>query len=275
MRFFAWFSFTLLLMMAVPVSRVQAEDVPREIARAAERLAASGDATGGLIVHLGCTDGKLPGVLSAGGKFLVHGLVSDRETLEAIRADLVERKLHGRMTLEEFSGDRLPYVDDMVNFMVVEQQGELSHSEIMRVLVPNGVAYIKSGDTWEEKRKAWPEAIDEWSHWLHGPDNNAVSTDERVSVSRSLQWYMPPRWTRHHNLPAGFNSLVSGGGRAYYFVDQAPPAVYGPGKWALIARDAFNGLELWRRDLTQWHMEAWGAEERYGGRVGRFHGAPD
>ncbi|MGM0490929.1 MAG: PQQ-binding-like beta-propeller repeat protein [Planctomycetota bacterium] len=275
MRFFAWFSFILLLMMAVLVNCTEAEDMPREIARAAERLAGSGDATGGLIVHVGCTDGKLPAVLSAGGTFLVHGLVSDRETLEAIRADLVEKELHGHVTLEEFSGDRLPYVDDMVNFIVVEQPGEVSHSELMRVLVPNGVAYVKSGDTWEQKRKDWPEGIDEWSHWLHGPDNNAVSTDERVGISRSLQWYMPPRWTRHHNLPAGFNSLVSGGGRAYYFVDQAPPAVYGPGKWALVARDAFNGLELWRRDLAQWHMEAWGAEERYGGRVGRFHGAPD
>jgi len=86
---------------------------------------------------------------------------------------------------------------------------------------------------------------------------------------------MPPRWTRHHNLPAGFNALVSGGGRIYYLVDEAPRAVWGPGKWVLIARDAFNGLQLWRKPIQDWNIKAWGAEKRYGGRIGRFHGAPD
>lgn len=278
MRRSALFSFILLLTLlvtAIPSRRAEAHELPQGIARAAERLSAAGETAGGLIVHVGCTGDKLPTDLCADGRFLVHGLVSDPEKLAAIRANLVEKGVHGQVTLEQFSGDRLPYVDNMVNFVVVEQPGKLPHAEIMRVLSPNGVAYVRSGGTWREKRKPWPETIDHWSHWLHGPDNNAVSTDQRVGVSRSLQWYMPPRWTRHHNLPAGFNSLVSGGGRAYYFVDQAPRAVYGPGKWALVARDAFNGLELWRRDIPEWNMEAWGAEKRYGGRVGRFHGAPD
>jgi outer membrane protein assembly factor BamB len=143
------------------------------------------------------------------------------------------------------------------------------------VLVPRGVALIHSDGGWQKHEKPWPAEIDPWTHWLHGPDNNAVSSDRRVGISRSLQWTMPPRWTRHHNLPAGFNGLVSGGGKIYYLVDRAPKAVYGPGKWALVARDAFNGMELWQRDIAEWNMEAWGASERYGGRIGRFHGAPD
>jgi hypothetical protein len=230
---------------------------------------------GGLLVHLGCGDGRLTAALASEGKFLVHGLDRDRERIGEARRYLMERGLHGQATVDWWDGRRLPYVDDMVNVLVADEPGQISAEEITRVLVPGGTAFERSGQDWEKKVKPWPEEIDEWSHWLHGPDNNAVSKDTRVGISRSLQWHMPPRWTRHHNLPAGLNALVSGGGRIYYLVDRAPNAVYGPGKWVLVARDAFNGLELWRKDIEQWNMKAWGADERYGGRVGRFHGAPD
>ena len=167
-------------------------------------------AAGGMIVHVGCADGRLTAALSSSGRFLVHGLVPDRKKLDGVRSHLLEQGVYGQVTVEQWNGGALPYVDDMVNFLVVDEQAQLSTEEMMRVLAPNGTACLKSGDTWDARVKPWPEEIDEWSHWLHGPDNNAVSKDRRVGVSRSLQWYMPPRWTRHHNLPAGFNSLVSG-----------------------------------------------------------------
>lgn len=44
--------------------------------RAAEILQGSG-VTGGLIVHLGCGDGRLTAALSAGGNFVVQGLDAD------------------------------------------------------------------------------------------------------------------------------------------------------------------------------------------------------
>jgi len=241
----------------------------------AQRLLSEANVSGGLVVHVGCGDALLTSAFCSHGQCLVHGLDTDREQLARAQSHLVENGLQGRVTVDWWDGRTLPYVDDLVNVLVVENAEQLPEPEIMRVLVPNGTAYIRSGEDWEKKVKPWPGDIDEWSHWLHGPDNNAVSKDTRVGISRSLQWYMPPRWSRQHNLPAGFNAMVSGGGKIYYLVDGAPNAVYGPGKWALVARDAFNGLELWRRDMTQWNMKAWGAEERYGGRVGRFHGAPD
>ncbi len=241
----------------------------------ARRLLDATGVRGGLVVHLGCGDGRLTAALHAGDRSLVHGLTRDVATVEKARATIREKGLYGPVSVALFDGKHLPYIDNLVNLLVAEDLGDVPMGEVRRVLVPSGVAYVKGQDGWTKTVKPRPADIDEWTHWLHGPDNNAVSSDTRVGISRSLQWHMPPRWTRHHNLPAGFNALVAGGGRIYYMVDTAPRAVYGPGKWFLVARDAFNGLELWRRSIHDWNINAWGAEERYGGRIGRFHGAPD
>jgi outer membrane protein assembly factor BamB len=46
---------------------------------------------------------------------------------------------------------------------------------------------------------------------------------------------------------------VSAGGRVFSILDEGPLAsVYLPSKWYLSARDAFNGVELWKRPITQW-----------------------
>ena len=71
---------------------------------------------------------------------------------------------------------------------------------------------------WTKTVKPWPDDVDEWTHWLHGPDNNAVSTDRRVGISRSLQWIMPPLSGRHHNLLPSVSAMVSAGGRVYYML---------------------------------------------------------
>ncbi len=264
---------TFLLFLSCTLSAVVAQPLPHR--RQAKQILDAADINGGLIVHLGCGDGRLTGALHSGENCLVHGLDTSIENIEKAREHLQSLNLYGPVSIDGYDGKRLPYADNLVNLVVAEDIGRLPLAEVMRVLVPDGTAYMKSDGRWIKKIKPRPEDIDEWSHWLHGPDNNAVSKDKRVGFSRSLQWQMPPNWTRHHNLPAGFNSMVTGGGKIYYMVDSAPNAVYGPGKWLLIARDAFNGLELWRKDIRDWHMKAWGAEKRYGGRIGRFHGAPD
>ena len=115
--------------------------------------------------------------------------------------------------------------------------------------------------------------MDDWSHWLHGPDNNAVSGDRQIGIARSLQWTMPPHYGRHHNLLPSISAMVSAGGRIYYIFDEAPVGVLGPGgKWSLICRDAFNGLLLWKRPIDQWGWQHW-SDLQFGGLM-RFKG-PD
>ena len=40
--------------------------------------------------------------------------------------------------------------------------------------------------------KPWPAEIDQWTHYLHGPDNNAVAHDARVGPPRHMQWLTQP-----------------------------------------------------------------------------------
>ena len=264
--------FALALVLLVVSSAVAWAAGPKQ--EASRILRASG-VQGGLVVHVGCDDVRLTAALRAGDRYLVQGLDTDPEQVAQARDQLAERGLYGKVTVERWQGGRLPYIDNLVDLLVVDEGVELARDEMMRVLSPHGVVCVKQDGRWTKEVKPWPNDIDEWTHWLHGPDNVAVSRDKRVGISRSLQWYMPPRWSRHHNLPAGFNGMVTADGRIYYLVDEAPNSELGPGKWALVARDAFNGLVLWREPIKEWGMEHWGATERFGGRVGRFHGAPD
>jgi len=213
----------------------------------------------GLIVHVGCGDGRLTAALGANKTCLVQGLDATPDNVAEARQNVLDAGLYGKVTVNHFAGDRLPYIDNLVNLIVVsDSAGELARGEILRVLVPGGVALV-GGERIEKPR---PEGLDEWTHWLHGPDNNAVSHDTRVGISRNLQWIMPPRWARHHNLLPSVSAMVSAGGRLYTIIDEGAIAVKGlPDKWALVARDAQNGLLLWKRPIENWGWRTWSAIE--------------
>ena len=88
---------------------------------------------------------------------------------------------------------------------------------------------------------------------MHGPDGNAVALDTVVGPPRRLQWVNPPRWSRSHEHLASLSAAVSAGGRLFYILDRGPIAsVAMPPKWTLIARDAFNGVQLWQRPIESW-----------------------
>jgi outer membrane protein assembly factor BamB len=53
---------------------------------------------------------------------------------------------------------------------------------------------------------------------------------------------------------ASMTSLVSARGRLFYILDEGPRAsIQLPSRWRLIARDAFNGTILWKRDVDRWN----------------------
>ena len=80
----------------------------------------------------------------------------------------------------------------MVNLLVVDSPQSLADGEIDARAGPGGVALVQSGDGRKNIEKPWPEEIDEWTHFLHGPDNNAVAEDTRVEPPRYLQWVSGP-----------------------------------------------------------------------------------
>jgi len=204
---------------------------------------------GGLIVHLGCGDGRTTAALRVNERFIVQGLDTDPAAVQAAREHIHSLGLYGPVTANTFDGRHLPYVENFVNLVVAERLGAVPMAEVMRVLAPNGVALVGGKKT----VKPWPKAIDEWTHFLHGPDNNAVARDTRVDIPRSIQWVAEPRWGRSHEELASMSAAVTAKGRIYYIVDEAPLAsLRFLSDWKLVARDAFNGTLLWKRPIAQW-----------------------
>ena len=232
-----------------------AEDQYQALAR--EILDATG-VKGGLVVHLGCGDGKLTAALRVNDSYIVHGLDADQKSVAGARDHIRALGLCGKVSVDRLPGDRLPYVDNLVNLIVSEDLGRASMDEVMRVLCPEGVAYIRKGGKWTKAVKPRPEGIDEWTHYLHDASGNAVAHDSVVGPPRHVQWIGSPRWARHHDHMASMSALVSSGGRVFYIFDEGPTAsIELPPKWALIARDAFNGTILWKRPIAQWHTHLW------------------
>jgi len=208
---------------------------------------------GGLVVHLGCGDGEQTVALRAADSFLVQGLDTDPAAVEKARARIRSLGLGGKVSADVFDGEHLPYVDNLVNLLVAEHLDSVAPSEVMRVLCPGGVAYVKQNGAWSKTVKPWPDEIDEWTHYLHGPDNNAVAEDSAVGPPRHFQWIGKPRFSRSHDHLASVSAVVSSGGRLFYIVDTGSIAfVAASPKWRLVARDAFNGVELWDREIATW-----------------------
>ena len=224
----------------------------------AQRILSESGLTGGFVVHLGAGDGKLTAALGTKESIQVHGLVRDHSKVDAARGNVRAAGLYGTVSIDGHSGDTLPYVDNLVNLFVTDELGDVPMDEVLRVLVPNGVALVKDGDAWQKTIKPRPDNIDEWSHYLHDATGNSVADDDVVAPPRHLQWVGSPRWSRHHDRMASMSALVSTGGKMFYIMDEGSRiSIQLPPKWKLIARDAFNGTVLWKRDIPNWQSHLW------------------
>ena len=253
-RFFTKLTFVLLVSCTLSVVMAK----PTDYTQKAKQILDATNVKGGLIVHLGCGDGKLTAALRASESYLVHGLDSDGQAVRGAREHIRKLGVYGPVSVDRFTGIHLPYVDNLVNLVVAEYPGEITMTEIMRVLAPNGVAYIKRDDRWTKTVKPWPKDIDEWTHWRHDASGNPVAHDQVVGPPRRMQWTSGPRWSRHHDHMASLSAMVSAGGRIFYIIDEGPKAsIQLPPKWVLVARDAFNGTVLWKRPIETWYNHLW------------------
>ena len=231
------------------------DNSPRE---AAARILAETGVKGGFVVHLGCGDGKLTAGLRANDSYTVQGLDADAANLAKARDHVRSLGLYGKVTVDHWRPGRLPYIDNLVNLLVSTEEQQVPREEILRVLAPNGVAYVSRDGTWSKTVKPWPAEIDQWTHYLHDAGNNAVAQDTVVGPPKHFQWIGDPRWLRHHDHMSGLSAMVSAKGRLFYIVDLGPRwSVQMPPQWTLIARDAFNGSLLWQRPIDPWHAHLW------------------
>jgi len=128
------------------------------------------------------------------------------------------------------------------------------------------VEIAENDGTWLKIQKKRPTGMADWTHFRYGPEGNAVSPDTLVGVPNSVRWIADSRaWPKTH-----FDHLfaaVSAGGRLFCIFDESPAGFQVPRQLCLIARDAYNGILLWRRPLPaklvdkQWHhghrKDAW------------------
>ncbi len=235
---------------------------------AAKELLEQTGIQGGLIVHVGCGDGKLTAALRHDERFVVQGLDRDPANVAKARERVRSTGSYGPISVTLWRGQGLPYADNLVNLLVVDSDAKVDRAERLRVLRPGGVAVtVDGGSPISDKCvKAWPDDMDAWTHYLYAPNNNAVSNDRRVGPPRRMQWVCGPHYARSHEINSSMAAMVSAGGRLFYIWDEGPtgqPDKRFPPKWSLIARDGFNGVLLWKRPMPDWGWRQWHARSRW------------
>lgn len=168
----------------------------------------------------------------------------------------------------------IPLTDESVDLVV----GDVDATEAKRVLTPvTGAAVDAAGKL--RFRVPAPAGRDEWTHWLHGPDNNPVSLDSTFTLPSRLAWLALP-------INAGTRAAagrVAAGGRIFLAtgVGDGGQDAGTPMCCELTCRSAYHGGIIWRKVLPKGFRAARqvmvaGADELLiadGGSVVRFNAA--
>ena len=288
---------TLMLAVAAATTTVGAN--PESSGpKTAALLTASSGLPGGICVVTGASGAKLPIHLSTQGAFVVHALYPDATAVDAARKTIRAAGVYGTVSVDRSRSARLPYTENLINLVVMDGLAAAKADgpavdEVLRVLAPLGVAYfgdsaatagadaawvqaiisklrsagatstevLTGAGTWVKAVKPWPADIDEWTHFLHGADGNAVTQDRVVGPPKYYQWISEPIWLRSHESDSSVRTQVTARGRLFTIVDEAPISLTGPesppDKWFLTAQDAFNGVALWKVPIKDWGWRAW------------------
>ncbi len=138
----------------------------------------------------------------------------------------------------------IPLSDESADLVI----GDVNEKEVKRVLVPvTGAAVDAAGKI--RFRVPSPAGRDEWSHWLHGPDNNPVSHDTTFALPYRMAWLGLP-------INAATRSAagrVAAGGRILLAtgVGDGGQDAGTPQMCELVCRSAYNGVILWHKNLPK------------------------
>jgi len=205
----------------------------------------------GVCAVLGCGDGALLVALARSSDFLIHALDPQPDAVAAARKVVDAAGLYGkRIVVETCDLKRLPHADNSVDVVLATHLtgAKPAGTEAMRVLRPGGVIVIL-GTLTTCTAKPFPNGIDDWSHWEHGPDNNPVSTDAVIRAPYMTQWLGLPLYI---TMPA---ITTAAGGRIFVAMGHIAHHVREE-SWlnTLVARNAYNGTILWQRKLPDGYL---------------------
>jgi len=95
----------------------------------AKEILDAANVKGGLIVHIGCGDGRLTAARRGGDSCLVQGLDADADTVRGAREYIRKLGIYGLVSVEQFDGKLLPYADNLVNLVVAENPGGVTMAD--------------------------------------------------------------------------------------------------------------------------------------------------
>jgi hypothetical protein len=123
--------------------------------------------SGGTLVYLGDPDHDLLRDLAgmSGDCLLVRALLQEKSDLDARRKRLLADGLYGNISLVHWTGPDLPFIPNLVNMLSIDSPARIACEEILRVLVPDGTALIRSGNGLELIQKERPREYDVWTHY--------------------------------------------------------------------------------------------------------------
>ena len=203
---------------------------------------------GGLAVHLGTTDGQFETGLAHTGKWIVHGLALTDADRDRARAAVQNAGLYGLASAETWAGrPSIPYAANLVNLMAADADALALSAEdearLMQAIVPQGTLLLKRGGAWKTVIKPRPKEVDDWTHYNYGPAGNPVSKDLLAGPPTMLKWIAGFRTGgMAMNVHPGCRL---GDGRIYY--EDRTGDLEKKKIRMLVARDAFNGVQLWRK----------------------------
>jgi len=240
----------LLLSLAVSLCAATPDET-------ASKILGQSSAPGGICAVVGANDASLAVAIAKQGAFVVHALCPDQASCASARKAIRAHGMYGPVSAAVLTEKTLPYADNLINILVAA--GPVPQEETARVLAPLGAAFDANGKPLFQK--PWPKDIDEWTHYLHGPDGNAVARDRVVGPPARYQWVSGPLWQRSHESDSSISVIVTARGRLFSIVDEAPISLVGPhplpDKWFLKAQDAFNGVTLWKVPIRRWGWREW------------------
>ncbi|PAY21339.1 hypothetical protein CKO51_01810 [Rhodopirellula sp. SM50] len=208
--------------------------------------------SGGIVVAIDFEDGESIANLATDEPFVIHALLREPERVAAARQVIQQAGLYGKVSCELYNGRDLPYVDGLVNLVLCKDSSEVPEAELMRVLVPGGRLVVQGADGWKKRAKPVPDGLDQWNQFLHGADNNGVSLDD-VGPPQRLRWHDTPEYGRSKSLSPSLTNMVSADGVLLTIEDRATTEdINASLDYQLVARDGFNGIELWKRPMEQW-----------------------
>lgn len=199
----------------------------------------------GICVIVASHDESLPIQLARQSQWIVYVHSNSESYVHRVRQAALEDKLLGtRIYVESDSNGHIALADNLADALIVNDP-IVDEVELLRVLQPGAAAVFDH----RTLVKPIPDGDDQWNHPYHGPDNNPQSLDANAKPPYLTQFLSEPWY-----VPMPQVTVTSGGRIFKAFGHIALKEREWPWLNTLVVQNAYNGTQLWRRDLNPGFM---------------------